>query len=90
VCAACDLPLDPAAPEGHSDFTSFDHVTPLSAGGRNSITNLLLKHYSCNMAKGGGPASQSDLEWLRRVRARLIKASRQFAAHQAEEQRQCA
>lgn len=37
---------------GPDDKLYFDHIMPVSLGGRNSVNNLQLSHSTCNIKKG--------------------------------------
>ena len=73
VCAGCGkhLPSARRTKKHHPDYPTFDHVIPLSRGGKNRLTNGLLKHRICNAARGNRSASGCDLIWLAFVQARL-------------------
>jgi len=62
LCHWCDAPLDISI-TGHSapspPRATIDHVTPRSAGGANTLDNLVLACEPCNARRGGfhGPGS---------------------------------
>lgn len=56
-CGICGGALDRSiADEFSSEYITFDHVTPLSKGGRDSFENIRLAHRRCNEARGNGEA----------------------------------
>lgn len=74
---------DPLAP-------SFDHLRPRSVGGTAHIRNGLLKHRSCNGARGDRPPSGCDLIWHSAVQLRLKAATKRARARLAREARAAA
>jgi len=52
VCGCCGKPIA-HGPGQHKQALSFDHKTPLSAGGEHTADNLQPAHMECNLSKGG-------------------------------------
>jgi 5-methylcytosine-specific restriction endonuclease McrA len=51
-CYLCQKAIDRMLIWPHPQAATVDHVTPVSAGGSNALTNLRAAHWSCNEAKG--------------------------------------
>jgi len=56
-CRICGLPVPIAARKPHPLAAEVDHVLPISRGGTHDPENLALAHKSCNICKGGRPAT---------------------------------
>lgn len=57
TCGICGRTLDRSLDdEFSSEYITFDHITPLSKGGRDSVENIRLAHRACNEARGNGEA----------------------------------
>lgn len=52
TCHLCDLPVDPAIRGRVREARSFDHVIPITRGGRHEASNIKLAHFGCNSRKG--------------------------------------
>ena len=50
-CAYCGLPIDYDAPMTSPFAFTADHLTPVSRGGTDQMTNLVPAHAKCNRAK---------------------------------------
>jgi hypothetical protein len=72
-CYLCGGPIELDAAPAEPLSLSFDHVVPLSRGGRHAITNLRPAHRRCNVAKG--TANEKDF----RLRIVATRASRRGA-----------
>jgi hypothetical protein len=57
ACALCGLPVPATARKPHPLAAEVDHVLPISRGGTHDPENLALTHKTCNIAKGGRPAT---------------------------------
>lgn len=56
-CHLCRRRVDRALASPHPQSPTFDHLTPISAGGVDEPTNLALAHRRCNVSRGNrGPA----------------------------------
>ena len=52
-CQICKKPLDRRVKdEVHPEYVTFDHIVPLSKGGKTELSNLQLAHKSCNNSRG--------------------------------------
>ncbi|WEW73746.1 HNH endonuclease [Mycobacterium phage Nanz197] len=64
-CAVCGEPIDYEAHHLHPDSFQVDHITPLDAGGSDTLDNTQPTHRKCNRDKSnklpdsGGPAPVS-------------------------------
>lgn len=57
ACGICGEPLNRSIEdEFSSEYITFDHITPLSKGGRDAVENIRLAHRRCNEARGNGEA----------------------------------
>jgi 5-methylcytosine-specific restriction endonuclease McrA len=45
-------------PGTHNMGATIDHLVPVSAGGKDSLSNVRLAHRSCNCARGVGGSVQ--------------------------------
>lgn len=52
VCAYCGELTRMDAPKGHSLKTTLDHILPVYLGGGNSVNNLVVSCFLCNVKKG--------------------------------------
>lgn len=52
TCQLCLLPLNPEANWPNHQFSSIDHVVPISRGGPDTPGNVQAAHLGCNLAKG--------------------------------------
>lgn len=52
VCQICTDPVDPDLPPNDTWSATLDHITPRSAGGDDSPSNLRLAHRWCNSVRG--------------------------------------
>lgn len=62
-CHYCGLPIDFDAPTDSPLSFTVDHVIPYSAGGSDSMSNLVGAHRACNRAKSdylAAPLEPSD------------------------------
>lgn len=50
-CALCTKPVDPLVARSDRMGATIDHITPLSAGGRDAAANVQLAHRTCNSSK---------------------------------------
>jgi len=50
LCCWCLLPMD--GPRGKWCNTTWEHIIPLSMGGKNSLANKVLAHRECNNVRG--------------------------------------
>jgi 5-methylcytosine-specific restriction endonuclease McrA len=51
VCHICNKLVDMSLPRTDKQGATIDHVIPISRGGTDSLDNLKLAHWSCNMKK---------------------------------------
>ncbi|QGP89768.1 hypothetical protein GKZ92_20315 [Gordonia sp. 135] len=56
-CHLCGLLVPATAQKPHPLAPEVDHVLPISRGGTHDPENLALAHKTCNIAKGGRPAT---------------------------------
>ncbi|TGB41453.1 HNH endonuclease [Mycolicibacterium peregrinum] len=56
-CHLCGLLVPPTARKPHPLAAEVDHVLAISRGGTHDPDNLALAHKTCNIAKGGRPAT---------------------------------
>lgn len=57
LCRLCGLPVPSTARKPHPLSAEVDHLVPISMGGTHDPENLALTHKTCNIAKGGRPAT---------------------------------
>lgn len=50
-CCWCGKPMQNER-EGKWDYETFEHLTPVSQGGSNEMSNLALAHKKCNEERG--------------------------------------
>lgn len=62
-CSYCGIQLNVGNGRDFPNSLQWDHVIPLSRGGRNSIGNIVPACRSCNIAKG----ASTVMEWRRRA-----------------------
>lgn len=80
VCGLCGEPIfHPDAYRKHGvvdgpETPTIDHVKPRSQQGGDHVSNLLLAHRRCNLAKADRPASMSARIASRVVQSRVSRA----------------
>lgn len=52
TCHLCEMPVNPAIRGRTREARSFDHVIPITRGGRHEASNIKLAHFGCNSRKG--------------------------------------
>lgn len=56
ICGICSEPVDPTLRGRTSRSVSFDHIVPLSKGGKHMAENIQPAHFGCNSRKGAKAA----------------------------------
>lgn len=51
ICYLCEEPVDMGIPRTHKSGATIDHIKPLSKGGFDTIENVSLAHWICNIKK---------------------------------------
>ncbi len=55
-CSICGEEMSRKIRDPEDDrYITFDHVLPVSAGGRDELSNLRLAHRRCNLLRGNAP-----------------------------------
>lgn len=70
ICIYCELPVAIAE-------ATFDHITPVSKGGSNKMSNLIACHLKCNLAKANFSSEEEVLEYANIVVV-MIRRGREF------------
>jgi 5-methylcytosine-specific restriction endonuclease McrA len=55
-CAYCGGRMD--GKKNEPDAPTFEHLVPTSQGGPDTISNVVITHRRCNVARGDAPLSQ--------------------------------
>lgn len=51
-CFCCGEPLDLSLKPSKKKYTTFEHVLPITKGGKSVLENLALSHKDCNAERG--------------------------------------